>query len=161
MNNQSKNQFQPAGRVKVIQGSILNPHNSGLRFVLNVNNMAGKAESPLYPLLDKKWPNVKQDAKGWYNTRTGAYKLGAVNTTSVQSDVWVIHCLVQDKDLNTDLTAVKTALKEVAKMAKNEKASVHCSTLLTKLVPELTDLLNQELVNNGVSVSFYEEPEVR
>ena len=153
-----KNKFLQPGRVKVIQGSILTPHNAGLRFVLNVNNLAGKAESPLYPLFDKKWARVKQEAKGWYNTRTGAYKLGAVNNTAVQSDTWVMHLLCQDEELQTDAKALQACLKEVCKMAKYERASVHVSTLLTDAVPELTDLLQSELVDNGVSVSYYEEP---
>ena len=161
MTETQKNRFQPAGRVKVVQGSILAPENSGLRFVLNVNNMAGKAESPLYPLFEKKWPKVKQEAKGWFNNRTGAYKLGAVNTTAVQSDTWCIHLLCQDAELKTDVKALATCLKEVAKMAKYERATVHVSTLLTAAVPEIVDLLNTELVEEGVSISFYEEPEVK
>lgn len=156
---ENKNRFQPQGRVKVIQGSILAPENAGLRFVLNVANLEGKAESPLYPVFDKKWPTVKREVKGWFNTRTGAYKLGAVNTTAVQSDTWVLNMLCQDKELNTDKSALQTCLKEVCKMAKYEKASVHVSTLLTDSVPDLTDLLKTELVENGVSVYFYEEKE--
>lgn len=156
---QKKNQFQQAGRVKVVQGSILSPHNAGLRFILNIANMAGKPESPLYPLFDKKWTKVKQEVKGWFNTRTGAYKLGAINTVSVQSDTWVLNLLCQDADLKTDEKGLVACLKEVVKMAKYEVATVHVSTLLTQAVPELTDLLNTELVENGVSVSFYEEPQ--
>lgn len=154
---QKNNQFQQAGRVKVVQGSILSPHNAGLRFVLNIANMAGKAEGPLYPIFDKKWAKVKQEVKGWFNTRTGAYKLGAVNTVATQSDTWVLNCLCQDAELKTDVKGLITCLKEVAKMAKSERATVHVSTLLTQAVPELTDLLNTELVENGISVSFYEE----
>lgn len=152
--------FQPKGSVKIIQGSVLSPHNAGLRFVLNIANMAGKAESPLYPLFDKKWTKVKQEAKGWFNTRTGAYKLGAINTVAVQSDTWVLNCLCQDEEMKTDEKGLTTCLKEVAKMAKYERATVHVSTLLTQSVPELTDLLNTELVENGISVCFYEEPTV-
>lgn len=155
-----KNRFQQAGRVKVIQGSILAPENAGLRFVLNVHNMKGQAESPLYPLFDKKWKQVKQEAKGWYNNRTGAYKLGAVNTTAVQSDTWVIQLLCQDEEFATDAGALTSCLKEVCKMAKYERATVHVSTLLTAVVPELLDAVNTELVEQGVSVSFYEEPGV-
>jgi hypothetical protein len=150
--------FQASGRVKVIQGSILAPHNAGLRFVLNIANMSGKAESPLYPLFDKKWKKVKEEVKGWFNTRTGAYKLGAVNTVPVQSDTWVINLLCQDEEFKTDTKGLTTCLKEVCKMAKYEKATVHISTLLTQAVPEITDLLNNELVEQGVSVYFYEEP---
>jgi hypothetical protein len=155
--------FQQPGKVKVIQGSILAPENAGLRFVLNVNNMKGQAESPLYPLFDKKWKQVKADAKGWYNTRTGLghnpYKLGAINTSAVQSDTWVIHMLCQTEELENDAKALSACLKEVCKMAKYERATVHVSTLLTSAVPELTDALNTELVEQGVSVYFYEEPE--
>ena len=159
--SEKKNLFQPQGRVKVIQGSILTPHDAGLRFVLNVNNLVGKAESPLYPIFDKKWPRVKSEAKGWYNNRTGAYKLGAVNTTAVQSDTWVVHLLCQDAELTTSADGLKACLKEVCKMAKSERASVHVSTLLTDVVPELTELLQKELVEQGISVSFYEEPKAQ
>lgn len=154
----TKNKFQPQGRVKVVKGSILAPENAGLRFVLNVANMVGKQESPLYPLFEKKWPTVKKEVKGWFNTRTGAYKLGAVNTTAVQSDTWVLNLLCQDAELQTQADAVQTCLKEVCKMAKYERATVHVSTLLTDAVPELQDLLTKELVENGVSVYYYEEP---
>jgi hypothetical protein len=161
MNQEEKNKFLQPGRVKVVQGSIVNPENAGLRFILSVNNLAGKAESPLYPVFEKKWPKVKQEAKGWFNTRTGAYKLGALNTTAVQSDTWVIHMLCQDEDLKTDATALETCLKEVCKMAKYERATVHVSSLLTLAVPELTELLKTRLIEQGVSVSFYEEPDAK
>lgn len=152
------NKFQQPGRVKLVKGSILSPENAGLRFVLNVNNTVGKAESPLYPLFDKKWKKVKEEAKGWFNTRTGAYKLGVVNTTAVQSDTWVIHMLCQDDEIKTDLKALATCLDLVCKSAKYEKATVHVSTLLTDHIPELQELLTKHLVNQGVSVSYYEEP---
>ena len=158
MTDTAKNPFQQLGRVKVIQGSILSPQNAGLRFVLNVNNMAGKAESPLYPVFDKKWPKVKQEAKGWFNTRTGAYKLGAVNTTAVQSDTWIVHLLCQDDKLQTDVKALAVCLKEVCKMAKYERATVHVSNILSDAVPEVNALLTTELVNQGVAVCFYQEP---
>lgn len=153
-----KNKFQPQGRVKVIQGSILTPHEGGLRFILNLANLAGAAESPLYPLFEKKWPKVKQEAKGWYNTRTGAYKLGSLYTVSVQSDVWVILMLVQNGELKTDLKGLQTCLKAVCKQAKEERASIHCSSLLTQAIPELSDLIQKELVENGVAVCYYDEP---
>ena len=152
------NKFQPPGRVKLVKGSILAPENAGLRFVLSINNLAGKhAEHPLYALFDKKWKKVKEDARGWYTNKTGAYKLGANNVTAVQSDTWVIHMLCQDDNLNTDVKALEECVKKVCDSAKYEKASVHVSSLLTKAVPELTDLLSTHLVKNGVNVSYYEE----
>lgn len=155
----TNNTFQPQGKVKLISGSILSPHNAGLRFVLSLNNTAGLPESPLYPLFEKKWKKVREEARGWYTNKTGAYKLGATNTTAVQSDTWVIHMLCQDDNLQTDLKAVEECLKKVCASAKYEKATVHVSTLLTDAVPELEGLLTTQLVEQGVSVYYYKEPE--
>ncbi len=157
------NKFQAPGRTKVINGSILAPETAGLRFVLSVNNMAGKPENPLFPIFDKKWKKVKEESRGWFATKTGAYKLGAINTTAVQSDVWVIHMLCQtweekEKKLNTDVAALEECLKKVAASAKYEKSSVHVSTVLTDAIPELQELLTEHLVQQGVSVYFYKEP---
>src|ERR1700688_1970340 len=127
---ESKNKFQPQGRVKLVKGSILNPEMGGLRFVLNVANMVGKAEHALYPLFDKKWPAVKREVKGAFNTRTGTYKTGFIFDTAVQSDVWVVSMLCQDDKMQTDVPGLEKCLKEVCKKAKYEKASVHVSTFL-------------------------------
>jgi hypothetical protein len=152
------NKFQQPGKTKVIKGSILAPENAGLRFVLSVNNLAGKPDNnPLYPLFEKKWRKVREEARGWYATKTGDYKFGAVKTTAVQSDTWVLHLLCQDENLETDSLALEKCLKEVCKMAKYEKATVHVSELLTNAVPVLTQHLKTQLIDQGVSVYFYQE----
>ncbi len=150
--------FNQPGKVKIINGSVLAPENAGLRFVLSVNNLSGKIDNnPLYPLFENKWKKVKEDAKGWFATKTGAYKLGATNTTAVQSDTWVIHMLCQDEKQVTDLNAVEECLKKVCANAKYEKATVHVSSLLLDYIPELSKLITKHLVESGVSVSYYQE----
>lgn len=159
-NKESKNRFKVQGKTKVIKASILAPENAGLRFVLSVTNLAGKPDNnPLYPLFEKKWKKVREEARGWYATKTGAYKLGAVMNTAVQSDTWVIQMLCQDENQVTDFTGLEKCLKEVAKSAIYEKATVHVSSLLTNAIPELTGLLKTQLVDQGVSVYFYDEPQ--
>lgn len=160
MDNQQKTAklFQQPGRVKVIKGSILNPENAGLRFVLSINNLGGKPDgNPLLPIFERKWPKVKAESRGWYATKTGAYKLGAVSTTAVQSDTWVMNMLCQKEDLTVDAAALAVCLKDVCKQAKYERATIHVSTVLTNSIPEMTNLLQSELIDQGVSVSFYEE----
>jgi hypothetical protein len=152
------NLFKIKGKSKVINGSILAPYNSGLRFVLSVNNMAGKPENPLFPIFEKKWKQVKQDSRGWFATKTGEYKLGATNTTAVQSDTWVIHMLCQDENLKTDVKALEKCLNKVLATAKYEKATIHVSSLLMKTIPELEKLAKSVFIDNGVNVTFYEEP---
>jgi len=158
--NKLQSQLLPQGRVKVVKGSILTPHNAGLRFILSPCNLVGKPEgNPMLPLFDKKWRKVREESRGWFATKTGAYKLGAINTTAVQSDTWVIHMLCQDDELQLNAEALKKCLNEVCKVAKYEKATVHVSTVLTNEFGELPDLLTECLVNQGVSVSYYEENE--
>lgn len=168
MNNQETavNKFQPSGKVKQVKGSILMPENAGLRFILSINNTEGRPdENPLLPIFDKKWKKVREESRGWFATKTGDYKVGAINTTAVQSDVWVIHMLckkLSDKNnvkspVVLDVLGLTECLKKVASTAKYEKATVHVSTILTDHIPELYDLLVENLVKNGVSVYFYQE----
>jgi hypothetical protein len=151
------NKFLPPGKTKTVKGTILSPELGGLRFILSINNLAGKAENPLFPVFDKKWRKVKEDSRGWYVNRTGEYKLGAINVTACQSDVWVIHLLCQDKDLKTDLKGLEECFKKLYKNAKYENASVHISNMLVDMIPEIKDLSTKYLIQEGVSVYFYEE----
>ena len=158
---QEKNKFQQNGRVKVINGSILFPQNAGLRIILNIANMAGKMESPLYPVLDKKWPVVKKEVRGAFVNKTGKYVLGSIiSNVACQSDIWTVSMLVQDENLKTDVKAVEMALKEICKLAVYERASIHISNLLTEAIPELQDLVTKNLVEKGVAILYYQEPTV-
>lgn len=151
------NSFQQQGRTKFLKGSILTPETAGLCFVLNVANKAGKLESPLYPLFDKKWKRIKEDTKGWFTTQPGTYKLGTIHDIAVQSDVWVITLLCQDENLKTDKEALNNCLKKLCTLAKYEHATIHVSDLLLNLIPELKESLTNQLLKNGVSVYYYEE----
>ena len=66
--------------------------------------------------------------------------------------------LCQNEESQTDSTALEACLKAVCKMAKYERATVHVSTVLTDAIPELMGLLGTQLVDEGVSCYFYEEP---
>ena len=159
MMTEEKNKFLKLGKVKEVKGSIVNPENGGLRFVLSINNMVGKPEgNPLLSVFDRKWPKVRAESKGWYGNKDRHYVLGAVHNVAVQSDVWVNMMLVQSTDLNVDLVGLKKALEEVQKQAAAERASVHVSNVLVDKVPELKQLVTTCLVEKGTSVYFYEEP---
>ena len=155
------NKFLPKGRVKVINSTILTPENAGLRFVLSMNNLEGKEKSnPLLPIFDRKWRQVRVDSKGWYATRTGAYKLGAIKTTAVQSDTWVIHMLCQKAEsdkFEVDPAGLELCVKNTSDLAKYEKASVHVSSIMLNEIPELKGLLIKYMADQGVNLYFYEE----
>lgn len=157
MDNKLDKRFIAQGKTKIVNASVLAPENAGLRFILNVVGQDGKFTSPLSLILAKRWAKVKEDNSYWYATQMN-FKLGSLNETAVSSDTWAISMLVQDKTGKVDQKALQTAIKKVSEKAKYEKASVHVSTLLTSAIPELQDLLISGLVEQGVSVYFYNEP---
>lgn len=149
--------FTAPGKTKIVNATILAPENAGLRFILNVVGQNGKFTSPLSLLLAKRWAKVKEDNSYWFATQMN-FKLGALNETATASDTWVISALVEDKAGKVDSKALQTAIKKLGEKAKYERASVHVSTLLTSTIPELENLLVKHLLEEGVSVYFYNEP---
>lgn len=151
------NKFVTPGKTKVVEGSILTPQYAGLRLILNFSNLAGKTDSPMFNIFDKKWRKIKEENKGWYAIRNN-FKLGELLTTAVQSDTWVVNCLCQDEQGKISESALNTCIKKIHAMALNEKASIHVSNLLLEECPELSSLLNEKLVTEGINVSYYQEP---
>jgi hypothetical protein len=151
------NKFAQKGKIKVIKGTILAPETGNLKLILNLLDMSERPSSPLLDLFDKKWKKVREEAKGWYARREN-FKLGAISTTAVQSDVWVVNLLCRDKDGNLDVTGLSEGLKKIANMALYEKAGVHVSTKLVEMVTDLNKFLDTYLIQKGVSVYCYEEP---
>ena len=148
--------FRVMGKNKTITGTILVPEASGLRMIMAAAPESGKPDDGLYGLLETKWKNVKSELKGWFQHQVN-YKLGNIQETAVNSDVWIVHCLFIDKAGKVDEKALDSCLKKLCQKAKYDKGTVHVSTLLTKAVSGLEAKLVKELVENGVSVFFYEE----
>ena len=148
--------FKTKGRCKTINGSVLNPENSGLRFVLLPNSIDGKTDdNVLLPVLDKRWSQIKSEMKSWYANKTGEYKYGAIKTQSVLSDTWITHMLCQE-GTKVDLVGLEACLVKVSKLALYERASVHIAKELVDAIPELKVLAMKLFVDEGVSTYFYE-----
>ena len=153
------NKLVTHGKTKTVQGTILSPELGNLRLVLVPCDEGGKPSSELHALLNKKWRKVAEELKGWYSQHV-TFKLGNIQTTAVQSDVWVIHCLFLNKEGKVDSKALATCVKKVTDLAKYEKASVHVSTLTSNSISELTNLLQKNCIENGICVYYYaDEPE--
>ena len=153
------NKFISKGKTKIVEGTILAPENAGLRFIVNFVGLSGKFDAPVDLILTKKYANVKSSYKEWHATRLG-FKPGEVRDVAVNSDTWVKSLLVRDNDGKIDEKSLETAVKKLATQAKYERASVHVSTLLTTEAPSLSKLLKDNLIDEGVTVYFYEEPKL-
>lgn len=148
--------FQNKGKFKIVKGSILTPEYAGLRLILNTINSKGLVNSELLPIFDKKWKKIKEESKGWYASRNN-FKGGENLNIAVQSDTWVINCLCQDDDYVINVKDLESSLKKVASLAKAEKASVHVPDLLINSCPQLSDMLQDLFINDGINVSVYSD----
>jgi hypothetical protein len=147
--------FARKGKLKVVKGTILLPQNGGLRMVLNPIAMTQVQSGALFDLFDKKWRQVRAEAKGWFASREN-FKLGVVKDVAVQSDVWVMNMLVKDKDGKFDEKALEAAFKSILKTALFEKATVHVSSITMDESPEMVPFV-ESLMAKGVSVCTYDE----
>lgn len=146
------------GKMRQVVGHILNPENSGLRFVLNFVGMNGTFDSPLDKVLAKQWANSKSAFKEAYATRFN-FKMGNIITATCASDIWTINMLVKDKDDKMDVASLDAAMKKVSDLAKYEKATMHISNVLLIEEPSMKELSIKHFVDQGLNVNFYIEPE--
>ena len=155
-NKMSENKFVTHGKTKLVQGTILTPELGNLRLILVPSSEKGDGGSDLYNLLSRKWKQARAELKGWYSNHID-FKLGNIQSTAVQSDTWVVHCLFEDKNGKVNEKALASCVKKLADLAKYEKASVHVSTLTTSALPQLSPLLVTNMIEKGITVYFYEE----
>lgn len=144
-------------KIKLCGNLLLETETSALKIVLNVCNVSSDKFKPKQyrtaALLNNRWKKVAELDRSFSYTRN--FKLGEVNTSAVQSDVWVVSMVCQEEG-KTSLDHLKTCLKKVADMAKYERGYVHVSHLLFEDVPELTnDLLKEFFVDKNVNVFVY------
>jgi hypothetical protein len=150
--------FVLPGKTKIVNGTILAPENAGLRIIFNLVAQDGKYEGNLDKLLNKRWANVRGDYRSWYASQFN-FKLGQSTTTAVASDCWVVQALVKDKDGKVDVKSLNMAVNALRRQAREDGASVHISEFLCDEVPELREMAQTLLVEEGVNVYFYKEAE--
>lgn len=149
--------FNPKGKIKEVEGTVLNPVNAGLKFVLTACSESGEYTSDLYKMLVKRFPKVKEDYRSLFIN--SQLKLGNNQTSPISSEAWIVQLFCLDKNDKLDKKAMVECVKKVLEDAKYEKASLHVSDLLFKEVPALKKLLEADAPEYGVNLYIYKEPE--
>lgn len=148
------NRFLQPGKERLVKASALVPVNSGLKLLINVCAQNGNYDQPFDKELAKKWSKVKEDYRRAYVSNTG-FKLGSLVDTAVASDCWCLNMIVKDKDGALDQKSLELAVKNLAKMAKAEQASVHVAEEVLEATPGLKELISSEVVANGTNLYVY------
>jgi len=152
------NRFIQPGKERVVKASALQPQNSGLKLLVNVCAQNGNYDQPFDKELTKKWSKVKEDYRRAYVSNTN-FKLGSLIDTAVSSDIWNISMVVKDKDGTLNQKGLELAVKNLAKMAKAEQASLHFAAEVLEATPGLKELVMSEAVANGTNLYVYVKSE--
>lgn len=143
--------------IKNIKGIITTPQLGGLKFILNNVSISGNPENSQMPIFDKKWLRVRTETRGWF-ADPSTFKLANIKDCMVQSDIWIINMICQDKDNKTDLNSLITCLEKIIKLAKYEQASIHVSSQFITDVPEfIQNNLIDMFTKNNINVFLYAE----
>lgn len=153
-------QFTKKGTVKTIKGSITQAVNGGLRLLLlplSVSNVKHNTTNELTTKLNTRYPSVLPKVKALSNN-AWEFKTGSVSTIPVGTDSWVISLCCLNDALQEDKVSLEKSLKELTKLAKLEQdATVHISSFAVAVCPSLVELANEHLIQNGISVNYYQE----
>jgi|ERR1017187_3205022 hypothetical protein len=148
------NRFIQPGKERLVKASALQPVNSGLKLLINVCAQNGQYDQPFDKELAKKWSKVREDYRRAYVSNTN-FKLGCLIDTAVSSDIWNISMVVKDKDGNLNQKGLELAVKNLAKMAKAEQASLHFAAEVLEATAGLKELIMSEAVANGTNLYVY------
>ena len=153
--NKPQNRFITPGKERLIKASALNPVNSGLKLLINTVGQNGKYEHPFDKELTKKWAKAREDYKMAYVSNQN-FKMGSIVESAVSSDCWIAQLVVRDKEDKLDEKGLETAVKNLARLAKAEQASIHCSSKLFEALPRLKELVLEEVVSQGTNLYVYD-----
>jgi len=146
-------------KIKRSDSTVFFGETSALKLVLNVYDLKSdkfeKIKTKNMAVLCKKWAKAEETDRSWSYSRD--FKLGNVNSTAVQSDVWVLTMLCKQEG-KTVASALSDCLDKIVKVAKYERANIHITESLFSDLPELTDdLLQEKFLDQNIKVFVYKD----
>lgn len=145
--------FIQKGKFRQAKGSIVLPETSSLSFIINPIDTVSSFKTKTNTVLSSKWRKIREDGKAWWANRTG-FAPGELITTAVQSNVWVVTVVLFDEKGDLIKDAVEKAFKKIAKLAKDEQASLHADSSLTEL-DTVSTLADKHFLSEGLNVYLY------
>lgn len=150
-------------KINYVIGDATRPTGEGAKIIVHVCNDIGGWGRGFVMALSKRWPDPEQRYRGETNQ---PFALGEVQFVKVEDDLWVANMIGQ-RDIRPNAgkppvryEAIQNGLRVVAAEAKRIGASVHMPRIGCGLAGgkwgEVSQLVEEELVNRGVAVSVYD-----
>ena len=152
------NKFTTPGKVKEVNGSVINPEHVRLAIIFVPCSTTGKYESDVYTKISTRWSKVKQEYRERFVNRQ-QFKLGEVIMTAIASDIWIAQALCLNDKNKLDKAALDTCVKTVVAAAKYENAYIHTSRLSLDAFPAMKKVLPTAILPEGLNLYVYSDSE--
>lgn len=152
--------------IKYVKGDATYPQGPGPKVIAHCVNDIGKWGSGFVLAIDKRWPHIRSFYRNWYSGRDNSpFQLGEVQFVPTNDDVWVANIIGQHQTIRENnkpirYDALRIGLRTVADFCTQKSASVHSPRLGSGLArgswPVVEDIIEEEVVQAGVSVTIYD-----
>jgi O-acetyl-ADP-ribose deacetylase (regulator of RNase III) len=155
--------------INYIVGDATQPVGACAKIIVHVCNDIGGWGRGFVLALSKRWPGPEQYYRAWHHGETQIpFALGEVQFVEVGNALWVAN-LIGQRDVRTvggippiRYEAIRKGLQRVAGEAKRLGASVHMPRIGSGLAggnwETVGKIVEEELVNRGISVTVYDLP---
>lgn len=154
--------------VQVVFGDATQPRGDGTRIIAHiVNDRAKRFHGGFAGRLSNRWPQSAEDFTSWASNSREELHLGQVHFTDLGANTWVAHLVAQhgygkSPHPRIRYQALRQSLTALAEWALSHDATVHMPRIGTGQAGGdwnlIFDLINDELVGRGISVTIYDPP---
>ncbi|MBN1387472.1 MAG: macro domain-containing protein [Bacteroidales bacterium] len=151
--------------IKYQIGDATEPTGKGIKIIVHICNDIGAWGKGFVMALSGKWSKPETEYRKWFKDGKG-FELGAVQFVQVENDLFVANIIGQRGIISIDsrppirYEAVETGLAKVAEKAIELGASIHMPRIGSGLAggkwEEIEKIINNTLVNRGLSVTVYD-----
>lgn len=145
--------FGKTGEFKIHKGSIVNPISSYMGYIVTLVNKDGTLKDDDSLKLSKRWPIIQKTCKATYITKFGQVPPGELAEAMLLPTLYSYNCFVYRDDV-LDEDALRLSFTNLAKLALNNKASIHISK--NDSWDQIKGFITDLFINKGVSVVAYD-----
>jgi len=167
--------------IEYVKGDATRPLGDNTKMVLHCCNDIGKWGAGFVLALNNRWMEPKREYVNWFghgkqidstiSNTTGSFKLGEVQTVTVESDIVIANMIgqkgvrYQGRTPPIRYSAIDSCLKKVADIVENQAKvnnviTIHCPRFGSGLAggkwPHIESLIIENICSKGIPVTVYD-----
>lgn len=153
--------------ITYLTGDATYPQGSGPKVIAHVVNNIGKWGSGFVLALNRRWAQPGQKYFEWatHPSPSVPFRLGEVQFVQVEPELWVANMVAQHQTIRENSSPIRyeslrKCLRTVTDFCLEERASMHGPRFGSGLArgswSVIQDLVNDEVVRQGIDVTIYD-----